>query len=155
MIKLIRVDHRLLHGQVAVSWYGSIGANCILIANDAAATDMIRKSAIKMAKPAGAKLVIQSLDKSISSINSGITDKYELMIVVESIHDAYYLLKQIKSKNQVLNLGGTAATAETEVISPTINVTLEDKKELQELKEMGIEISIQQVPSDSKKYPEF
>ena len=35
MIKCLRVDHRLLHGQVAFSWTSALGADCILIANDA------------------------------------------------------------------------------------------------------------------------
>ena len=39
MIQLLRVDHRLLHGQVVFSWCGQLNPNCILIANDAAATD--------------------------------------------------------------------------------------------------------------------
>ena len=34
MLKLLRVDHRLLHGQVAFSWTQNLGADCILIAND-------------------------------------------------------------------------------------------------------------------------
>ena len=34
MIKLVRVDHRLLHGQVAFSWTNGVGANCILVASD-------------------------------------------------------------------------------------------------------------------------
>jgi len=34
MIKLLRVDHRLLHGQVVVSWFDNVGANTILVAND-------------------------------------------------------------------------------------------------------------------------
>ncbi|MEE6726177.1 PTS sugar transporter subunit IIB, partial [Pediococcus acidilactici] len=49
MIKLVRVDHRLLHGQVAVSWFNSLGANTILVANDAVASDDFRKSAIRLA----------------------------------------------------------------------------------------------------------
>ena len=35
MIKLLRVDHRLLHGQVAFSWKNAVEADCILIACDA------------------------------------------------------------------------------------------------------------------------
>lgn len=34
MIVFLRVDHRLLHGQVAFSWTQYVGADCILIAND-------------------------------------------------------------------------------------------------------------------------
>ena len=35
MIKLVRVDHRLLHGQVAMAWTQSLDVDCMLIANDA------------------------------------------------------------------------------------------------------------------------
>ena len=35
MLVGLRVDHRLLHGQVAFSWTSALGADCILIANTA------------------------------------------------------------------------------------------------------------------------
>lgn len=57
MIKLLRVDHRLLHGQVAFSWKNAVEADCILIACDAVMKDDLRKTSIKMAKPSGVKLV--------------------------------------------------------------------------------------------------
>jgi len=34
MILLLRVDHRLLHGQVVFSWCSQLQPNCILIADD-------------------------------------------------------------------------------------------------------------------------
>ena len=43
MIKNLRVDHRLLHGQVAFSWTSALGADCILIACDDVMKDDIRK----------------------------------------------------------------------------------------------------------------
>ena len=39
MIKLLRVDERLIHGQVAFAWTNSLKADCILIVNDAVAAD--------------------------------------------------------------------------------------------------------------------
>ena len=44
MIILTRVDHRLLHGQVAFSWTQAIGADCILIANDALMQDELKSN---------------------------------------------------------------------------------------------------------------
>ena len=44
MIKLLRVDHRLLHGQVAFSWKNAVEADCILIACDAVMKDDLRKN---------------------------------------------------------------------------------------------------------------
>ena len=68
MIQLLRVDHRLLHGQVVFSWCGQLNPNCILIANDAAATDDVRKAALRLGKPNNAKLVIKTVDDSIAAI---------------------------------------------------------------------------------------
>ena len=82
MIKLLRVDHRLLHGQVAFSWKNAVEADCILIACDAVMKDDLRKTSIKLAKPSGVKLVIKNMDDAVNAINSGVTDKYKLLVVV-------------------------------------------------------------------------
>ena len=74
MVLMTRVDCRLLHGQTAVSWTSGLGADCILIANDSVATDDLRKTTMKLAKPAGAKLVIKNIEDSITALKSGVTD---------------------------------------------------------------------------------
>ncbi|CAM3694982.1 Putative PTS permease [Erysipelothrix urinaevulpis] len=70
MIKLVRVDHRLLHGQVAFSWLGFLDANCVLIANDDVPNNNIRKNSLRMAKPANVKLVMKTVEDGIDAINS-------------------------------------------------------------------------------------
>ncbi len=102
MITLLRVDHRLLHGQVAFSWTQYVGADCILIANDSVPGDELRKTTIKLAKPPSVKLVIKNINDSIEAIKSGVTDKYNLFIVVESVNDAWRIasaIDEIKSIN--------------------------------------------------------
>ena len=148
MIKLFRVDHRLLHGQVAFSWTSTLGADCILIANDAVMKDDLRKTSIKLAKPAGVKLVIKNIEDSIQALNSGVTDKYKLFIVVESVDDAYKLAsncKQIKS----LNLGGTKPREGTRNISKAINVTQHEEGLIKEMIDQGVDVEIRMVPSDT------
>ena len=49
MIKLLRVDDRLIHGQVAVSWTSYLGADTIVVANDKAITDKLMQMAFNMA----------------------------------------------------------------------------------------------------------
>ena len=87
MIRLCRVDHRLLHGQVAFSWTNAVGADCILVASDSVVNDEVWKTTLKLGKPAGVKLVIKNIADSVKAINSGVTDKYKLLIVVQSIQD--------------------------------------------------------------------
>jgi fructoselysine/glucoselysine PTS system EIIB component len=122
MIKLVRVDHRLLHGQVAFSWTNTLGADSILIANDEVVNDEIYKTTLKLAKLQGVRLVIKNIQDSINSIESGITDKYKLFIVVSSIEDAYKLATSVKEIKSI-NLGGVKIKEGTRAISQTINVT--------------------------------
>lgn len=149
MIKCLRVDHRLLHGQVAFSWTSALGADCILIANDDVMQDELRKTTIKMAKPQGVKLVMKNVDDGIAAVNSGITDKYKLFIVVESIRDAYRFATETNVITSI-NLGGTKANEHTKNISKAMNVTEEEITLLKELLDKGVEVEIRMVPNDTK-----
>ncbi|MFR4520302.1 MAG: PTS sugar transporter subunit IIB [Fusobacterium sp.] len=149
MLKLLRVDHRMLHGQVAFSWTNNIDADCILIANDGVAGDELRKTTMKLAKPQGVKLVIKNIADSITALNSGVTDKYKLFIVVESVEDAYKLTKNV-SFIKSINLGGVKSKEGTRNISKAVNLLPEEEEMLKELDKAGIEIEIRQLPTDTK-----
>ena len=135
MIKLLRVDYRLVHGQVAISWSRHIGADCILVANDEVAKDEMRQSMLRLSKPQGMKLVIKSI-------------KYKMFIVVNNIQDVERLAKEIPELNYV-NLGVLPANENTKALSKAINVTSEDVKTLKKLLAKNIEIDIQQVPTEA------
>lgn len=132
MIKLTRVDYRLIHGQVAMSWTHALDVDCILCASDAVAKDDMRKAALRLARP------------------SGVTDKYSLFIIVETIEDAYRLAKGCKDIKEI-NLGGTRKSPATTLHpTPAIFATETDAEHIQELVNDGVVIEIRQVPNDSK-----
>ncbi len=54
-ILLTRIDNRLIHGQVATQWSKVVGANLLLVANDAVADDEFRQSLMDMAAPSFAQ----------------------------------------------------------------------------------------------------
>ncbi|HGY2688215.1 PTS sugar transporter subunit IIB [Klebsiella pneumoniae] len=149
MITLLRVDHRLLHGQVAFSWTQYVGADCILIANDSVPGDELRKTTIKLAKPPSVKLVIKNINHSIEAIKSGVTDKYNLFIVVESVNDAWRIASAIDEIKSI-NLGGIKAKEGSKNISKAINLLPTEIEQLQQLVGKGVEVEIRQVPNDRK-----
>ena len=115
MIKLLRVDFRLVLGQVAISWSRHIGADCFLVANDEVAKDEMRQSMLSLSKPQGMKLVIKSIEDSVKSIKSGVTDKYKMFIVVNNIQDVERMAKEIPELNYV-NLGVLPANENTKAV---------------------------------------
>lgn len=150
MIKLCRIDHRLLHGQVAYVWCRSLGADAILIVSDAAAKDEMRMATMRLAKPAGIKLVIKSVEDSIKAINSGVTDKYKLMVVVGNVEDAHKLVNACEVIRSV-NLGGTKIEENRRKLDTAFYVDDEDCRLLGELLDQKIDLEIRQVPEDKKK----
>ncbi|WP_286680758.1 PTS sugar transporter subunit IIB [Tepidanaerobacter sp. EBM-49] len=151
MIKLLRVDHRLLHGQVTFSWVNGIGVDCILVASDVAANSEVWKTTLKLSKPPGCKLVIKNMADAIESLNSGVTDKYKLMIIVQTIADAKMLADNCPSVKSI-NLGNTKESPETKQISKQIFVTDEEIEMLKELIGRGIEVEIRALADDKKVY---
>ncbi|WP_176918621.1 PTS sugar transporter subunit IIB [Superficieibacter sp. BNK-5] len=149
MITFLRVDHRLLHGQVAFSWTQYVGADCILIANDDVPNDELRKTTIKLAKPPSVKLVIKNIHDSIEAIKSGVTDKYQLFIVVESVDDAWRILREVPEIKSI-NLGGIKAKEGSKNISKAINLLPDEIEKLQALVQSGVEVEIRLVPNDRK-----
>ena len=150
MVLITRVDERLLHGQTAASWIPAIGADCILIANDSVVQDNLKKTAMKLAKPSGTKLVMKSIEDSIQALNSGVTDKYKLLVVVESVRDAHSLAKQCEVVKSV-NLGGSKIKEDSKKLDVAFYVTNEECTLLREMLDDSVELEIRQVPEDKKK----
>ena len=110
----------------------------------------MRKATLKLAKPSGCKLVIKSVSDAITALNAGVTDKYRLFIIVESVEDAYRLAKGCEGIKSI-NFGGSKPREEcTRKLSPTTPVSDADVKMLAELVERGVEVEIRQVPDDDK-----
>ena len=75
MIKLMRVDERLIHGQIAFAWTNAIGANCIFVVNDDAASSPFRMASLKLASPPGVKLVIKNVKDAKRALSGTAIDK--------------------------------------------------------------------------------
>lgn len=96
MIKLFRIDERLIHGQIAIKWSRHTGVDSIVVANNnAAASTMIQKS-LKMAAPPGIKTVIKTLDAAIATLNDPRCEPLKVLVLVNSPADAVYVAKRVK-----------------------------------------------------------
>lgn len=152
MITMTRVDHRLLHGQVAFAWVKSTGTDCILVANDAVAKDDLRMSVLRLAKPEGVKLVMKSVEDSIKAIASGVTDKYRLFILTESIEDACRLIEGVNASKQVItevDLGGIKVEEGKRQISEAVFISDAECERVRELEAAGVHVFVQMLPENT------
>jgi fructoselysine/glucoselysine PTS system EIIB component len=144
---MTRIDYRLLHGQVAFAWTNNLSANAILLANDKIANDAFRKKTFQLAKPDNAKLIFKSIEDSASAIASGVTDKYRVFIIVETINDAYRLAKLVP-EIKVIDLGLASEKDNSINIAKSVYVTQEEISQLSKLEKDGVKVLVKQAPND-------
>ena len=153
MIQLLRVDLRLLHGQVAVCWVQGLGSDCIFCVGDHVANDQVWKTTLKMGKPAGCKLVIKDMAHAIEAINSGVTDKYKMIICVATIAEAKQLIEGCPQITSV-NLGNTKPKDEkrpdARKVSRQIFLTAAEEQDVRDLLGRGVEVEIRPLADDPK-----
>ncbi len=149
MIKLTRIDDRLLHGQVALTWTPALGIDCLLVANDKVANDEFLKMTFGLAKPPAAKLLIKSLADTVTFLNDARNGNLKILLLVNSVKDACVLSKQVAEIKSV-NFGGIRTKKGAKLISKAVAVSDEDIELIRELSARGIELEVRQVPTDKK-----
>jgi PTS system N-acetylgalactosamine-specific IIB component len=150
-ILLTRIDNRLVHGQVATQWNGTLGSNLILVANDKVSTDKMRQGLMDMAAPSGVAMRYFSIQKTIEVIGNA-SEKQKIFIILESPQDALALVKggvPIK----VLNIGNMHMAEGKRQVATTVAVDDSDVEAFRELQNLGVELQIQRVPSTPKEDP--
>ena len=115
--------------------------NFILLVNDDLINDKLRLDTIKLTKPQSVKVVVKSVDDAISSILSGVTDKYRMLVICEKIKDAYVFVKAVEAKS--LNLGGTDNNEGKKHLGQAVYASEEDVALLKELINSGVYCYVQ------------
>ena len=146
-IILTRIDNRLIHGQVATQWTGSIGANLLLVANDEVAGNKMRQSLMDMAAPASAQTRYFSLQKTIDVIHKA-ADRQKIFIICESPQDVLTLVKGGVPIKKV-NIGNMHMSEGKRQVVGSVAVDNNDISTFKELQSLGIELEIRRVPQES------
>ena len=145
MVELCRVDDRMLHGQVAVTWVNQVAPDAILIANDEAATNEMSKLAFKMAKPAGVKLAIKTVKDAAVLLNDPRTKKTRIFLIVRTVQDALELVKATGGQIKSVNIGGVKKKEGSRQVAANVHMNDDDLTTLRELNSL-----VRMVPSESK-----
>ncbi len=156
MVELVRVDGRLIHGMVAVTWCGVLHPDILAVANDAAANDEIHKMTLKLAKPGNVEqCLVWTLDKAVEKLQEQKFIKKKVFLTVATVEDAHYIITRVPTIKK-LNIGpevdgekGRDTTGKTE-ISSGVYTSPEKFALLKELHDKGVEVFAQITPAMSK-----
>ena len=150
MIQLIRIDDRLLHGQVAYSWKAGLRYQAIIISDDDVANDDLRKKILKMASPSDVRVAIKNIDESIRMINNPKLKDVKIFVIVANPKSAYRLYEEINEKPD-LNIGGMMKKSNSRKFSSAVYVDDEDYLYIEKIKDLGVNIDVRQTPTETSK----
>ena len=105
MLKLVRLDERLIHGQVAIKWSRHTGVDRIIVANDAAAASSVIQQSLMMAAPATCKTAIMSVEKAIALMKNPKAADHKILFLVNNPDDLLKVLTEIPVKPEMVNIG--------------------------------------------------
>lgn len=151
MICFIRVDDRLIHGQVQTSWISLSKAKNILVIDDQVAKDDVAKQILQFATPNGMKLKVLDVDAAVSFWPKAEASSNNIMVLFKSITSLYRLVKQGVDLKEVM-IGPASYTEGSKEIIQSTYFREEEIEAAKQLHELGIVLFFQHTPDQKKVY---
>lgn len=148
-ILLTRIDNRLVHGQVGVTWTTSLGANLIVVVDDEVAKDTLQQQLMAIvAESSGAGIRFFTIEKTINVIHKASAAQKIFIVcktpeIVRKLVDGGVPIK-------VVNVGNMHYTQGKKQISKKVYADDKDLENLHYLQSKGVHVYIQDTPGDIK-----
>lgn len=143
----VRIDDRLIHGQVATMWTNNLGVTRIMVVDDAAAGDDVLKMSLKLACPDNVALSVLPVEKAAERINANAYDGQRVFLILKNPKTLVRLI-QANVKIETVNVGNLTYTEGKIKIANTVAVTKEEIECFNDLHKLGVKLTLQLIPSN-------
>lgn len=150
-LALVRIDNRLVHGQVLEAWLPAIDAGGIVVADDEAARNTLVRSAMSLAIPAHVAFEVLRLDEAARELRPGGKGPpaTRTLVLVRDVRDAVALASGGVPLPR-LNLGNVHFASGRRQVSNSVYLDAGEIEALQKLAAAGTEVEARAVPGEAK-----
>ena len=148
-IKLVRVDFRLIHGQVITKWSNTISAKEIVVVNDQLSKDEYMAEIYIMAAPPGMKVHVLSINDFVAKAKEGAYASGNILVLFKNIKDSKDVVELGVPFKQVQIGGLGSGNGRTSVVKG-ISIDMKDVENLTFIQNSGAEVSFQVTPEEQK-----
>lgn len=147
-IVLVRIDDRLVHGQVVLGWIPFAGAQLVLVVSEAAAQDETLVALMRMALPDGVDLRVVGVEEGLSLLcGSPARDQRRVLVLAPGPQEVLRLIEGGAAIREV-NVGGLHYTAGRVQLGKAIFLSEDDKAALRGISGRGVRLEGRALPSD-------
>lgn len=143
----VRIDDRLIHGQVAMIWTHSLGATRIMVVDDEASRSDLIKMSLKLATPNGISLSVLTVQKAAERIKQGVYDGQRVLLIIKTPGKLIDLIKQGVSITEA-NLGNLSSKPTKLELSERLSLSSKDVTDCKALMSKGILLTKRLLPTD-------
>lgn len=144
----VRIDERLIHGQVATYWQGALKFTRIMVIDEPSANDEMQKSLLRVSCPTATRLSVLGPEKAAENLKSNRYDNERVFIVCKKPQVILDLYKYGFKVDHV-TVGNMSGGQNKKTVIKHINVTEEDIQNFHKLEELGIPIHAQLIPVEA------
>lgn len=145
---LVRIDDRLIHGQVVLGWARALKPDRIVVANNRIAKNSWERKFYTSSVPSDIKLSFLELEETARQLLNNLFKNESVMILFESVKDAYSVIEQGATLKEI-NIGGLHYREGAHEVLPYVFLTDEDKTYLRELVKKSVTLLAQDVPGNA------
>ncbi len=147
---MVRVDDRLLHGQVALGWRGAVDPEAFLIVDDEAAADPFAATLFEAALPEGTRLLLLDSERFLNGADLEGPDRRRTLLLVRGLPELRHLCGGGFRPREV-NLGGIHHRPGARRYLDYIFLTDQDVASVRWILSLGIVLFAQDLPSSPKR----
>jgi len=147
-VRLLRVDERLIHGQIMTRWITGLSITRIILVDDNVAKDDFLREVLLLASPVGVDVLVLSVDDAIKLIDTDTSDQKTMLLFKEITYVKQLWDKGFRFKR--LNIGNIGSSPKRKAITREVYMSDEEKKIAKELCSHGIYVYIQKLPTDKE-----
>lgn len=143
----VRIDDRLIHGQIITAWLNVIHCSTIVVADDKASKDSLQSMMLQMACPSSITLKILPINEAQQLLVSPSLDRTKTLLILRNAESALRLTEVDLGIDEI-NVGNVSSAAGRKKFSKSVWLSDADIAAFTQLHDRGIRLEVRVVPSD-------
>ena len=153
MIKLCRLDDRMIHGQIVTKWSRVVPVDRLIVANDQAGSNPIIAKSLLMAAPGNIKVAVKTVKDAVELLHNPKASAHDILLIVANPQDLLTVVEQVDGIHRV-NIGNwglleASDGKQREMVSQFVALSEDEKAILAKVNEKVEDFVLQVTPDVS------
>ena len=140
-LNMVRVDYRMVHGQIVAKWIKFRPVDRLILADDSLVDDPFMGDIYRMAVPDREVDIVK-----LGDVQTAIDRKNDtVLLIFKDVASAYTVYKNGLQLPE-LNVGAVQNSAQRKAVVQGVALTVEEYEKLSEMKAEGVNVFLQPIP---------